>query len=329
MHSEERAKIVASLAKFYDYVVEKGGKDVPDSRVAAVISEAALIDFATTSRFLGEAKQLAEKTLDSVIGVHRERILMAEYYAQNPPSPAERAEADGYKRYAAHYRIGLDRGRDVCFGVKSPAASYPTAVDLERLHDSRYSQYLTLGDTEFAQPDKLADHIPQLAAPRPQAPPPVPPVHSQVRPAAPAHPQARPAAPVHPQCPPGYLPLSHYAPYGGSLPAFVPARSAPGVHPSGVAYAAGVHPRPSGVAYGAPGAGAAPAAWHPATAALHAPVSHGHGYGAHLPAGGRAPHSGVPQPHFPHPGVPSPGGAYGGVYRAPAPNQRHGTCPGQ
>lgn len=330
MHSEEKAKIVASLAKFYDYVVEKGGKGVPDSRVATVISEAALIDFATTSRFLGEAKQLAEKTLDSVIGVHRERILMAEYYAQNPPPPAERARADGYKRYADHYRIGLDRGRDVCFGVKRPAASYPTAVDLERLHDSRYSQYLTLGDTEFAQPDKLADHIPQLAAPRPQAPPPVPPVHSQVR----------PAAPVHPQCPPDHLPLGHYAPYGGALPAFVPARSAPGVYPSGVAYAAGVHPHPSGVAhaayaahaaYGAPGAAAGPAAWHPATAALHPPVSHGHGngYGAHPPAGGRAPHPGVPQPHLPHPGVPSPGGAYGGVHRAPAPNQRHGTRPGQ
>ncbi|MGW0872159.1 hypothetical protein ACWD3Z_16915 [Streptomyces sp. NPDC002740] len=256
--------------------------------------------------------------------VHRERIMLADYYAQNPPPPEKEREADGYKRYADHYRIGLNRGRDVCFSPSRSSAAYPTAVELERLHTSRFMQYMTLGPAEFAQPDQLATHIPQLAAPPPRTPPPAPPAHQPVLP-VPAAGQQIPAA---------YHPLGHYAPYGAPHPAPALARPVPGVHPSAGAYAA---------YYGAPRAAAAPAAqhlapapaawhpahvaWHPAAAARH-PAT-GPGPGAYPPAGGRAPHPGVPQPGFSHPGVPQLGGAYGGVYRAPAPNQHQGPRPGQ
>ncbi len=305
---------MASLAKFYDYVVEKGGKEVPEDRVATILSEAALVDYRTTCALLREAKQLAEKTLDPVIGLHRERIMLAEYYAQNPPPPEMAYEADGYKRYADHYRIGLDRGRDVCFAPRRSAASYPTAVEMELLHASRLHQYMTLGASEFAQPDQLAVHIPQLAAPRPHTPPAA---HQQMPPAPPVHQQAPPAPAAHQQIPAAYRPLGSHPSYGAPHPAPAPAQRVPGVHPPGVAYAS----------YGAPRAAAAPAAWHPATAALHPAASHGHG--TYPPAGGRALYPGVPQPHAPHPGVPSLGGAHGGVYRAPAPNRHHGTRPGQ
>ncbi|MFJ3671038.1 hypothetical protein ACIPSE_31700 [Streptomyces sp. NPDC090106] len=267
MQPEEEARIVESLAKFYDYVVEKGGKNVPEYRIAEVVSEAALIDYETTCRYLPRAIKFSEKTLESVISIHRQRIMMAEYYATNPPAPQNKQEADDCARYTLFYRIGLDRGCNECFAPR--VAPYPTATEVDWLHESRFRQYATLGYTEFAQPEKLSRLIPRLAAPAPQAPPPAPPGHQQV-PVVPSGYRQVPVAQVnYDHIPPDYRPLSNSAPHSAPHPA-----------PRAAAPLAGPHP--------------SAAAWHPAAS---------HGHGAHPPAGVHAPYAAVPRMGGPYGGT--------------------------
>lgn len=158
----EYERIVVASARFFDQLIEEGLTDADcrplgEAKVAAVLAEAGLVEERRVAALLPAIKARVASGADTDLIYHRERMFRAEL----PSGPEGVENGEYYKRYAEHYRIGIQRARTLYIDPR-PRTPYPTAQQSTEIDSSRFRQAKTLGLAEFAQPRVAEARMPEV-----------------------------------------------------------------------------------------------------------------------------------------------------------------------